>query len=89
MAENIVGQESALEENEDSFVPANHRFGMRAESVCFPHVLRDIWKIVNITNNLNLYTVERRRKFRFGHSKFRPEPEHHRRYVLCDCLRLR
>lgn len=80
MAENIMRQESALEENEDTFVPANRRFGMRAESVSFHHSLRDTWRIVNITNDPNFYTVERRRK---------SEPEHHRRYVLCGCLRLR
>ncbi|KAJ5905763.1 uncharacterized protein N7473_002679 [Penicillium subrubescens] len=32
MAENIMRQEPALEENEDTFVPTNRRFGMRAES---------------------------------------------------------
>jgi hypothetical protein len=48
MAENIMRQEPALEENEDTFVPTNRRFGMRAESVSFHHFLRDIWKAVNI-----------------------------------------
>jgi hypothetical protein len=75
-------KESALKENEDTFVPANRRFGMRAESVCFYHFLGVIWTIVNITNDPNLYTVDRRLKLRFGHSNFRPERGYYRRYVL-------